>query len=265
MKPINSGLVFNIIASERYKPFAEVTKESILRYYPGAQILIQEPTSDKAWVSTQHESETANVLASRPACILDLFEQGYHTVVHLGADVVFYTDPRSFISNNVGSIAAAPHLLDLPRTANESRWISLTGILNSDVVIYRNYPETLAFLKWQKQMLAEVCASDVHNGHFYDQQYLQMAMTLPSFCLIEDVGVNVAYYNMHEEGRPLRREDGLHCFQFSGYDIKRPLTLSKYNLNPKLQTLQATKLLLDYRERLIKAGLKINVEAPKEA
>ena len=147
------------------------------------------------------------------------------------------------------SIRACPHRYTLPENAAAAGNVYKTGLLNSDFVVYNACLETIRFLQWQRRMVEQACTADPLAGLFYDQTFLAYALQLPNFKLIKNNEYNVAWYNVLEEGR-----QGIKVFQFSGYDPSAPATLTKYNGNPRLQSLEVTKLCLQYYKELAEAG-----------
>jgi len=211
------------------------------------------------------------ILASRPSFVKFLMKEcHYHQVLHVGADMLFYSAADwVFDAYKEEDTAACPHACAPYPTKPDQRaqdlQVHLTGQLNSDFVLYNAYQATVDFLDWQAARHAEVFGVDLANGYFFDQVWLSFLPYYTNCKIIKDPRLNVAYYNLHE--RAIIRTDTdaywvrltetpnllyqLVCFQFSGFE---PVSLSKYNLNLEILTADVVKLSLEYQQKLEEAG-----------
>ncbi len=243
--------LFVIIATNKYQKFAAVAKKSLQKHTPGALCTIIEPKLEESSTSPLYPTDIQNVLAMRPKTILEALSGRWKTIVLLGADMYFKGDISSVIERyQDASIAACPHNIELPDDPARASWVNLTGLYNSDFVIYNHHPDTFKFLQWQHNMLETHCVNDPNKGVFFDQSFLQHAALLSTFKPITEPGVNVAWYNLYQDLRPLTTEQGLLAFQFSGYDPDRPARLSKYDPNANIQSIETSLLCLEYYEQL---------------
>lgn len=243
--------LFVIIATSKYRKFAAVAKKSLQKHTPGAWCTIIEPKLEESLTSPLYPTDIQNVLAMRPKTILEALSGRWRTIVLLGADMYFTGDIAPIIEKyRDASIAMCPHNLVLPEDPARACWVNLTGLYNSDFVIYNHHPDTFKFLQWQHNMLDTHCVNDPSKGVFFDQTFLQHAALMDTFKPITEPGVNVAWYNLYQDSRPLTAEQGLLAFQFSGYDTERPNRLSKFDPNYKQQSIETSMLCLEYSQQL---------------
>jgi hypothetical protein len=192
-------------------------------------------------------------LLDRPKEILELFDDGYDQVLHLGADMMFYGSIDNLWKKYQRfDTAATPHLLTSSTGPERYAWTRLTGIYNSDFTMWMNTPATREFLLWQKAMMEEACLSAPNDGYFYDQGYLDMLPVLTKFAPIKDPRINIAYYNLFERASrytPL-------AFQYTGYDPDYPAELSRYIREDDKKHLTNTIIsrTLKYFDKLVEAG-----------
>lgn len=183
----------------------------------------------------------------RPNFMLELFNEGYDKVLHIGSDILFLQDFSLYFINHTW---ACPHILKLPLNAYQARNIHRTGLLNSDLVMWDNNSSTRKFLNWQYEMLKQVNSNK--EGFFFDQTYLDYGLMLGYIKLQEYPGDNVAYYNLHE-----REVQYATTFQFSGFVERIPSMLTKYKVDDKLLTYEVVTLAINYGEALNEAKKKL--------
>jgi glycosyltransferase involved in cell wall biosynthesis len=168
----------------------------------------------------------------------------------LGCDRVCYFDPDILIFGDLGDLydrvgradaVLTPHLtapIDdslVPALVPDEREILLSGIYNLGFLGLAFNERTVAFLDWWKERLYRWCLHEVDQGLFVDQRWMDFAPAfLPRVEILRDPGYNVAYWNLVH--RSLAQRDGawwvgdvpLRFFHFSGYDFKRPDSISKF-------------------------------------
>lgn len=213
-----------------------------------------------------------SILASRPGFIKYLLEDNkYYQVLHIGADVMFYSAADwVFEAYQTEDTAACPHsCAPYPEDGKNPTdlQVHLTGQLNSDFVLYNHYKPTLDFLTFQIKKHQHTFGNDLSKGHFYDQVWLSFLPYYTKCAIIKDPRINVAYYNLHE--RKVIKTDTTYwiqtndmdhvlyqlvCFQFTGYNPVLPTELSKYNGRPEIVNKDVISLCLDYHQKLEEAG-----------
>ena len=287
----NNTKTIAILASEAYLPQLRACITSIKKHF-GLQVDINVawfgdsmPMLPKGvFVHPAKSSEWAfplgntmeQVLGSRPAYIKFLMSKmHYHQVLHIGADVMFYSNSDwVFEAYKEADTAACPHsCAPYPndgKKPNELQ-VHLTGHLNSDFVMYNAYKQTLDFLDFQIREHNKCFGNDPSQGYFYDQVWLAFLPYYTTCTLIKDPRINVAYYNLHER-QVIRTEKDqywvqikelpnilyqLTCFQFTGYNPSHPDTLSKYNSRLDIVNPDVVKLCLEYQEKLEEAGWRL--------
>lgn len=215
------------------------------------------------------------VLASRPAFFKFLIKNmHYHSVLHVGADVMFYSiSDWLFDAYKEFDTAATPHsCAPYPDDGLRPHELQVhqTGYFNSDFVMYNGTKTTLDFLDFQIKEHNKCFGVDLSSGYFYDQVWLSFLPFYTECKIIKDPRINVAYYNMHER-RVIRTEKDqywvqivempnvlyqLVCFQFTGYNPTEPSNLSKYNKRGRLVTPDVVNLCIEYNDKLREAGWK---------
>lgn len=164
----------------------------------------------------------------------------------LGCDRLCYFDPDILIFGDLGDLydrvgradaVLTPHLtapVDDDLVPGE-REMLLSGIYNLGFLGMAFNERTLAFLDWWKERLYRWCLHETGKGLFVDQRWMDLAPAfLPQAEILRDPGYNVAYWNLVHR-RLAKRDDGwwagdvpLRFFHFSGYDFRRPGSLSKF-------------------------------------
>lgn len=213
-----------------------------------------------------------SILASRPGFIRYLLTDcKYYQVLHIGSDVMFYSNADYvFEVYKESDTAACPHSCEpYPEDGKHPHdlQVHLTGQLNSDFVLYNHYEATLKFLNFQIKKHQHTFGNAIDKGHFYDQVWLSFLPYYTKCSIIKDPRLNVAYYNLHE--RRIIKADAnywvqvndmqnvmyqLVCFQFTGYNPAFPANLSKYNGRPEIVNPDVVKLCLEYTQKLEEAG-----------
>ncbi len=226
-------------ASPEYIARYRVHRESVERFLPQATPVLRTLDELVAKYTSRYSkylSKAGPFLAAvRPQAVLDLFDEGFDTVVQLGADVVFYSDASSLLEMGA-DVVVTPHLLSpLPDDGKfpSNETVAHAGHVNSDITVFRDRPAVRQFLEWQARVHESKCVEDKYT--LYDQTWLNF---VPFFVqrthILFDDRYNVAYWNYVE--RNLRRVDGiwytndgpLVAFHFSGLDPRKPEHISRH-------------------------------------
>jgi hypothetical protein len=194
-----------------------------------------------------------------------LTEPGVSSAVYLDPDIYVFR-PLDIVRARLAEaqLVLTPHLTR-PLTGDaqpNDRDILRSGTYNLGFAAMRREAEPLALLDWWAERCRFDCRSDPDAGLFTDQRWMDLAPGfVDSFGLIRDPGLNLAYWNL--EGRALARTpagwtvDGqpLTFFHFSGFDPRRPLTLSKHQNRVKAEAgSPLAALLADYAEAMLRNG-----------
>jgi glycosyltransferase involved in cell wall biosynthesis len=175
-------------------------------------------------------------------------------VCYLDPDIEVYR-PFSEVAElaEQAGIVLTPHVLHpLPRDGcmPDERMLMLAGLFNLGFICVGR--RALPFLDWWHERLRLDGVVDLPNALFTDQRWVDWVPSLFGCHVMDDHGLNVAYWNAHE--RPLARtEDAtmsaagvpLKFFHFSGYDIDEPWRLSKHAGDHPRCTLGDSPLLAD--------------------
>jgi hypothetical protein len=134
-----------------------------------------------------------------------------------------------------------------------------TGTFNLGFIALRRSDEARRMVRWWMEKLRDECRIDLCHGLFVDQKWINL---VPHFFrnvgIEKHPGYNVAYWNLHE--RHLANVEGtwlvnerypLQFFHFSGYGLKQPDSISKYQTRFTFaQRSDVVPLFARYAERL---------------
>lgn len=243
------------IVSKEYDKIYQVHLKSLQTFLPNCDHLRYKPDE----FQSNYKDIMQCICSIRPKAVLRAFKEGYETVIFLGADMEFFTEPTElFTLISSYNAIVTPHITNpLPNDGkfpnNES--IAKTGHINSDLVVWKNCPEIVEFLKWQAKEMETKCISS--NEIFLDQTWLNF---LPFF--VKDVyillnpGYNVAYWCYNQRGLHFKNNkwlmsnnDPLVCFQYSGFDLNNSEIISKYQNRYRAEG-DFLEFLKDYAKRI---------------
>ena len=173
------------------------------------------------------------------------FQHFYNTmpqvenVIYFDPDIIVY-QPLDELTQDLTThnLVVTPHItvpFNDQKTPNEAI-LSATGIFNLGFIATHRTPQTLDFVRWWAEKLKRQCLILLEDGLFVDQKWVIMASTYFDNVLINKyLGYNMAYWNLHERflsknGNTwlVNETEPLRFFHFSGYGIKKPAEISKY-------------------------------------
>ncbi|MBY9078654.1 hypothetical protein KIH86_08045 [Paenibacillus sp. HN-1] len=142
------------------------------------------------------------------AYLLDTFPSEQHVV---------YLDPEMYVLqpfHEIGhmlenyDVVLTPHHLEPSSARESSREIgTLTdGTFHSGLVAVKNSPEGHHFAKWWMKIAAGEYEGQP-SGLFKDQPYLNFAPAYFNAGVLRHPGYNLAFWNLHENGRKVFREE----------------------------------------------------------
>jgi len=192
---------------------------------------------------------------------------------HYGMSKLCFFDPDIIIysslayladSLDTANILLTPHLsgfLDDEHRPNELN-ILQAGAYNLGFIALANNDQIERFLKWWQRKLILYSASDIAQGLFTDQRWIDLVPTLfEGVQIIHDAGYNVAYWNLSHRKIELQqgefRVNGgpLAFFHFSGYTPDRENSVSRHQNRFEMSDVgEAKTLFYDYATRLRQAG-----------
>lgn len=132
--------------------------------------------------------------------ITDYFLNKYDLpeLVYLDSDLMFFSSPQIVfdeLHNKHASVGLTPHFTPT----------SVFGKYCVQFVYFKNDTNGVSALKWWKEACLTWCYSNLENGKFGDQKYLDyFAERFDHICEIDNRGVGIAYWNMAQ----YRYEDG---------------------------------------------------------
>lgn len=192
-----------------------------------------------------------------------LAESNVKTAHYVDADLRFYASV-DVLKDELGTsdILLTPHYLQpFPDDGRKPGVLTLLrgGVFNAGYVGVKRSRIGLEFLDWWAGRVRRYGRNEPRLGMAGDQRWLDLVPALfPSCRIWRHAGANVGYWNLHE--RPLTFDeagqvragiDELIFFHFSGFDLKLPGQLSKYQTRIEVTCGSALdRLLGDYAREL---------------
>jgi glycosyltransferase involved in cell wall biosynthesis/SAM-dependent methyltransferase len=183
--------------------------------------------------------------AVKPWLLRHLLDQGSQTITYLDPDI------RIFESlNRLEQLCLEHKLVLIPHNTVPIPFdgerpsqvdIMIAGVFNLGYISLSGGWATDQLLEWWSDRLRRDCRVDPVYGYFVDQRWMDLVPGLmPDYAIVRDPEFNVAYWNLH--ARDLRHDgtsytvDGrpLAFFHFSGFDPRRPDSLSRHQTRIKL-------------------------------
>ena len=238
-----------------YLPKVRTLCRSIRRYHPEAMIHLALADERPAWLTP--EGEPFDSILEIPTLAIPKW-RGWtfmHDIVELSTAIkpfalkhlldrpdcgdVLYFDPDMVLFSRVddilaqlarGSVALTPHQ-NKPETTIQAVWdnevTSLQmGIFNLGFVGVANNPEGHRFAEWWSERTYHFCRSDVHNGFFTDQKWINFApVFFDGVEIVKSSRHNVATWNLTTRALEGSLERGftvdgdpLGFYHFTGFD-----------------------------------------------
>lgn len=157
--------------------------------------------------------------------------------VFVDSDTYFVADVGRVLEEmQNAAILLTPHQIGPSSDELEQEYL-LHGWLNSGFSAYRRlHPQTPAILQWLTDRISRRAYLATHFGLSGDQPWLSGCPIIFSAdtCVTFHPGMNVAYWNLTERKISLVNQEfrvnnhPLIFFHFSGFDVSRPLELSKH-------------------------------------
>jgi glycosyltransferase involved in cell wall biosynthesis len=207
----------------------------------------------------------------KPNALKFLVESTNYETFYIDPDIYFLDKLPNYeqvLLKNVGVLT--PHFFELiPRDAQEIKSANVfrAGIYNLGFLGLGL--GSLEFLEWWSIQTKHDCYMEKIPGLFTDQKWFDLAIVNYDFKIEKNLGMNVAYWNLHERNLNLREdkyyieESPLVFFHFSGFNIENPYLLSKHQGNTPRHLISESSelhsLLNEYREQLISINSKFSV------
>jgi hypothetical protein len=160
-------------------------------------------------------------------------------IIYFDSDILVFQNLEYLsyeISNH--SVLICPHFIYAPSEGliNSEQSLLNAGVYNAGFFMIKNDEKAFQFLQWWHNRLLTLCKADFCKGLFVDQLWLNLApIYFNSIKISKHLGLNVAYWNLHERKISKKDEDyfvndtePLVFFHFSGFDLKFPECISKY-------------------------------------
>lgn len=196
--------------------------------------------------------------AIKPYVIEYLLRDGHDKVLYIDPDIMFYSSIDDLdIKLNYNDVILTPHILE--PYADDKRPseidIMMGGTYNLGFIAVRKSSNVFKLLTWWQDRLFDRGYSDINNGMFTDQKWVDLIPSLfEKVCVYKNPGYNVAYWNLHErqlvhDGVWKVNEKQLVFFHFSGMSLDNISGISKHQDRFTLYKLPCLRPLLEgYRD-----------------
>ena len=203
-------------------------------------------------------------------------------------DKIYYLDPDIMVFSSIdilnghldeNDVILTPHVLYpicLDDKMPSENLFMMYGIYNLGFIGVKSKSEnTLKFLDWWEERLVYRGHSDINNGFYVDQLWINLApVYFSKVSILKILGLNVAPWNLHERQIKMDSDgtfimnDGLPLifYHFSSYSFKKPQVLSNYftrctyenasEVVKSIYTLYHDKLIENSVERMSKIDYK---------
>lgn len=228
--------------------------------------LLPEPDFLELWVKY---NVTEFSTAVKPLACLKHVEEGAKFICYLDPDIYFFAPMQSVVDAIDGGAfgVLTPHMFapfpddgEIP----SDRSIVAAGTYNLGFMALGVQEGTVDFLNWWWRWLQTDCYSDLRNGTFTDQKWMNLAPCFwEGWVILQDRTVNAAYWNLHErsltdasggsgwlvDGKPLT------FYHFSGFNAATPEVLSKHQTRYEPDPDSSLgRLLRFYADRMVANG-----------
>ena len=276
------------IISKNYLAFARTLTDSFLKFHPNGKVFVLlvdelhnlfDPKKEKFTLVNINE---LGIESLENFCFkYTVLEQNTGAKAHFlkylfekyQLKKLAYFDPDILFTNSLEnlwkvldkkSIVLTPHLTapihdDKKPTEDD---IMRSGVYNLGFIALANTKITQDFLKWWMPHLMEAGYSDVKNGMFTDQKWIDSVPSqFDDVYIIRHSGYNVAYWNLMQ--RQVEIFDGkinvngkpLYFFHFSGFSPENLENVSKHQNRFTLEDLEETRPIFElYRDLLVENG-----------
>jgi glycosyltransferase involved in cell wall biosynthesis len=283
-----STLAICTIISKNYLAHARCLTDSFLAHHPEGRVFVLLVDSfDGYFDPSQEKFITVNIqeldipkfkpfafrysvvelsTAVKPFFLEFLFEKfRVSKLCYFDPDIIIYS-PLEQISKllDSASIVLTPHLSGFLNDEDRPNELNIlqAGAYNLGFIGLSQTDQLSIFLKWWQRKLLKYSTSDIAQGLFTDQRWIDLAPTLfTGVHILHDTGHNVAYWNLYH--RQVRRNaenftvnnTPLCFFHFSGYSPDYPNMLSKHQNRFKMDEVgEAKELYYSYAKQLLAAG-----------
>ncbi|HSR68562.1 MAG TPA: glycosyltransferase [Acidobacteriota bacterium] len=279
-----SQIIACTIVSNNYLAFARVFAKSFLEHHPDGQVftlIVDRPDPRVDYADEPFHSvfvEDLGIEAFRNMAfrysILELntaVKPFWLTYLHqqTGASRVFYFDPDILVLAPMDDffskleshdVLLTPHVtgpIDDSHHPSE-RDILSAGIYNLGFLGAALNPRTRKFFEWWGDRLHKTGYSQVEQGLFVDQKWMDFAPAfLERALIVHDPALNAAYWNLMqrhprmEKGEWRVGESRLRFFHFSGFDPRNVERISKHQDRFRLSDLPDLKPLFERYSKLL--------------
>lgn len=205
--------------------------------------------------------------AIKPFACLYLSEVGFDRIIYLDPDILVYKKMEEVdqLLDRGAEIILTPHLTGICNDSYMPSDVSImqSGTYNLGFIALAITQNTTRFIKWWADKLLFLCISDLKNGLFVDQKWIDIVPGIfDNVHILRDSTYNTAYWNLSHRkitknctGVFLCNDKPLTFFHFSGmnpYDYKN---ISRYQNRYTLDDIGAARELFDnYSQKVLNYG-----------
>jgi hypothetical protein len=285
------------IISRTYVPHARVLARSYSRHHPGEKLwalLIDDvdhqiSDADEPFRAL-HLSDLAVdqaeihrmammfgdklIAVIKPWVFEHFLAEGADSVLYIDGDCVVYESIHETIEAAGKGVILVPHVLTpMPRDGKDPDETTILGAGMFNAGMFGVGSQAGDFIAFLKERLRRECIFDAPRMRFNEQRWLDFVPSLFPHHVVRDVGMDVAYWNLHE--RPLGKSgdrwlaggEPLRTFHFSSFDPRTRGVGGRYELDPHPRTRVSEgplfgELCDDYRRRLFAEGFTDQHDSP---
>jgi hypothetical protein len=160
-------------------------------------------------------------------------------VIYFDPDIIVFEPLTELLDNlTTNQIIVTPHTsvpIELDGLLPDETNLLNTGIYNLGFLATSRGEETYHLINWWKDRLKTECKIDLINGLFVDQIWLNFVpLYYKNYFIEKGTGYNVAYWNLHarqvseQNSKWFINDSPLTFFHYSGFELKKPDVVSKY-------------------------------------
>jgi len=199
----------------------------------------------------------------KPFAMEYLLNIGFEKVIYIDPDICFYQPITEILSSlDKYDILLTPHILEpyFDQKSPSELDIMKGGVYNLGFIAVKNTKNVISFTHWWQERLSEYGYSDIKNGMFTDQKWMDLTPSLfHKVCIFKDPGHNVAYWNLHERNMEFNNgiwyvnDKPLVFFHYSGLPLHDIVSISKHQNRFNINDVENIKSLIFEYINLVKS------------
>jgi len=203
-----------------------------------------------------HYAQQPLSYAATPYLLAHLVKRGFQRLLFIKQESLVLGDLRPlFEILERTSIVLTPHLaapLAGPDRIERELNILQSGTFNVGILGVAATPVAARFLEWWQDRVYAHCRHAITAGMHYEQRWLDLVPALfGDVHVLRDPTYNVGHWNLPDRAITIDGErvlvNGAPCrlFRFSGYDVERPMAVTRYSPRLTLDNVGLARIVFD--------------------